>query len=106
MRYDVLRSVVNRHSCSIGETRYAFTLNWVAVQQSPENRDARLLLRVEAIPTSGPSRKRVLLHLLTGLAPVEDLRAMLDEALLQHFAEEQHAGRAGLTDAIEHHASH
>jgi hypothetical protein len=87
MTTEALRAVIDEHTCEVAGVSYRFRLVWCA-KEKYAGRGQRKLLNVECLATSdlpGPDG-RARLHLVVWITNVEQVPAMLEDALIAHLA--------------------
>jgi hypothetical protein len=87
MTTEALRAVIDEHTCEVAGVSYRFRLVWCA-KEKYAGRGRRKLLNVECLATSdlpGPDG-RARLQLVVWITNVEQVPAMLEDALIAHLA--------------------
>jgi hypothetical protein len=98
MTTEALRAVIDEHTCEVAGVSYRFRLVWCA-KEKYAGRGRRKLLNVECLATSdlpGPDG-RARLQLVVWITNVEQVPAMLEDAVIAHLA------RADVTRHVEPH---
>ena len=83
MTTEALRAVIDEHTCEVAGVSYRFRLVWCATEKYAR-REPRKLLNVECLATGPDGRAR--LQLVVWITNVEQVPAMLEDALIAHLA--------------------